>query len=52
MSALVTRMQITKIKVTDATGVEHEFEGEGSIRLYGYGKTVTSIETELGVPDD
>jgi hypothetical protein len=48
MAALIKRVKITKIRVTDDSGVEHEFEGEGTIRLEGLGPDlVLSVHSSL-----
>lgn len=47
MSSLVKRSQIQKLVITDAMGVEHEFEGEGVIHLRGVGTHVETVDVFL-----
>jgi hypothetical protein len=37
LAALIKRFQVTKIRLTEPSGVEHEFEGAGYFHLDGIG---------------
>jgi hypothetical protein len=50
MSTLVKKMKIKKLRITDETGVEHEFEGEGIVHLRGVGPDgILTVETTLRI---
>jgi hypothetical protein len=47
VSSLLKKIVIQKMRITDHTGVEHEFEGEGVVALRSDGRKVEVVEASL-----